>query len=76
MLMSVSSLPLFMLFLFLGFAFLCAENLVHVGTVRKQLPHLITRAPVVGIRRLFLRKELRIFLLQALADRFRENLAY
>ena len=41
MLMSVSSLPLFMLFLFLGFAFLCAENLVHVGAVREQLPHLI-----------------------------------
>ena len=54
-----------LLFSFLA-ALILAQHPVHVLLVEQQLAHLIARTPVFGIRRLFLRQQLGIFLLQAL----------
>ena len=54
-----------LLFLFLA-ALILAQHTIHVLLVEQQLAHLIARTPVFGIRRLFLRQQLGVFLLQAL----------
>ena len=54
-----------LLFLFLA-ALILAQHTIHVLLVEQQLAHLVTRTPVFGIRRLFLRQQLGVFLLQAL----------
>ena len=54
-----------LLFLFLA-ALILAQHTIHVLLVEQQLAHLIARTPVGGIRRLFLRQQLGVFLLQAL----------
>ena len=55
-------LAVMLLFLFLA-ALILAQHPVHVLLVEQQLAHLIARTPVFGIRRLFLRQQLGIFLL-------------
>ena len=58
-------LAVMLLFLFLA-ALILAQHTIHVLLVEQQLAHLIERTPVGGIRRLFLRQQLGVFLLQAL----------
>ena len=55
-----------MLLFLLLLALVFAQHTIHVLLVEQQLAHLIARAPVFGIRRLFFGKQLGIFLLQAL----------
>ena len=58
-------LAVMLLFLFLT-ARVFTQHTIHVLLVEQQLAHLIARTSVFGIRRLFLRQQLGVFLLQAL----------
>ena len=55
-----------MLLFLLLLALVFAQHTIHVLLVEQQLAHLVARTPVFGIRRLFLRWQLGVFLLQAL----------
>lgn len=58
-------LAIMLLFLLL-LALVFTQHTIHVLLVEQQLAHLVTRTPVGSIRRLFLRQQLGVFLLQAL----------
>ena len=55
-----------MLLFLLLLALVFTQHTIHVLLVEQQLAHLVTRTPVGSIRRLFLRQQLGVFLLQAL----------